>query len=248
MGFNDQFSKQAASYAKFRPGYPGALYSYLASLVEARDLAWDCATGNGQAARSLVPYFRKIVATDASEAQIRQAPPQEPIVFSVAAAESCPVLTGSSVDLVTSANGAHWFDLDAFYREVRRVLKPSGVVAIWCYNESTTQNPLDQIIRDYLGIVGSYFPSEVKRYVWDDYKSIPFPFREERPPVFSMSVDWTLGEIIGYIDTWSATQRYREATGLNPLASLETRLRELIQVPGQTLTRSWQVHLRVGRP
>src|SRR5690606_13750301 len=73
--FEDHFSKLAAAYAAHRPGYPAALFAYLAALAPARDLAWDCGAGNGQAAVSLVAHFAQVVATDASAQQIARAFP-----------------------------------------------------------------------------------------------------------------------------------------------------------------------------
>ena len=75
MTFPDYFSDHAHRYEAYRPTYPDSLFAYLASLVPAHDLAWDCATGNGQAALGLTPHFRTIIATDASPGQIAQAHP-----------------------------------------------------------------------------------------------------------------------------------------------------------------------------
>ena len=58
MSFKDRFSGHAAEYALYRPHYPKELFQYLASLAPNRDAAWDCATGNGQAAEMLAEYFR----------------------------------------------------------------------------------------------------------------------------------------------------------------------------------------------
>jgi hypothetical protein len=75
MTFNDHFSDAAEDYQAYRPKYPEDLFSYLNSLSPGHDLAWDCATGNGQAALGLTPYFDAIVATDASRQQIAKAHP-----------------------------------------------------------------------------------------------------------------------------------------------------------------------------
>ena len=77
MSFEDKdhFSGHADRYEAFRPTYPDALFLYLSSLCTRRDLGWDCATGNGQAAVALAPYFSAIIATDASQKQIDHARP-----------------------------------------------------------------------------------------------------------------------------------------------------------------------------
>jgi hypothetical protein len=66
MTFPDHFSDHADLYEAFRPAYPDALFAYLTSLVPSHDLAWDCATGNVQAALGLTPHFRAVVVADAS--------------------------------------------------------------------------------------------------------------------------------------------------------------------------------------
>ena len=71
MPFKDHFSTQAADYAKYRPHYPPALFEYLASIAPAKKVAWDCGTGNGQAALGLALHFEMVIATDPSEKQIR---------------------------------------------------------------------------------------------------------------------------------------------------------------------------------
>jgi riboflavin synthase len=78
-GFKDHFSTASDRYAAHRPDYPPELFDWLASLCPQHDLAWDCATGNGQAALGLTTHFRRIVASDASAAQIRhaQSPPAD---------------------------------------------------------------------------------------------------------------------------------------------------------------------------
>ncbi|HEX4936896.1 MAG TPA: class I SAM-dependent methyltransferase, partial [Gemmatimonadaceae bacterium] len=130
--FNDLFSEHAATYVAARPEYPDELYRFVVGLAPGRELAWDCATGNGQAARDLARYFERVIATDASAAQIEHAAPVPNVEYRVATAESSG-LADRSVQLVTVAQALHWLDLDAFYAEVRRVTVPGGVLAAWSY-------------------------------------------------------------------------------------------------------------------
>ncbi len=132
-GFGDFFSEQARVYARFRPQYPGELFAYLASAAPGRELAWDCGTGNGQAAQDLARHFRRVIATDASADQIAQAAQHERIEYQVARAEDVS-LDDHSVDLITAAMAVHWFDLDSFYAVVRRAAKRDGVLAVWMYH------------------------------------------------------------------------------------------------------------------
>jgi len=71
--FRDHFSGHAGSYARWRPGYPRELFEWVASLGGRCRTAWDCATGNGQAAGALAASFDRVVATDASLDQVARA-------------------------------------------------------------------------------------------------------------------------------------------------------------------------------
>ncbi len=139
-GFRDHFSARAGDYARFRPSYPRALVEHLATLAPGRSLAWDVGTGSGQAALALADLFDHVVATDASAEQIRHAAPHFAVTYAQAR-EGRSGLPDASADLVTAAQAAHWFDLAAFYAEVRRVLRPGGVVALWCYGAATCTHP-----------------------------------------------------------------------------------------------------------
>jgi SAM-dependent methyltransferase len=201
--FQDHFSGHADRYGAFRPTYPVALFEYLASLAPARDLAWDCATGNGQAALALSPFFGRVVATDASPQQVAQARPHDRIDYLVAPAERTP-LPESSIDLITVAQALHWFALPAFYSEVLRVARPGGILAAWCYELNEITPEVDQVIgRLYSDILGGDWPPE-RRLVEEGYRTIPFPFDEVAPPQFSMGARWDLPRLLGYLGTWSA--------------------------------------------
>src|SRR5262245_26273424 len=132
MSFKDHFSTQAGEYMLYRPRYPRALFEFLASIAPARDRAWDCGTGNGQAATALAEFFAEVVATDPSASQLVHARRHPKVRYLEAAAEQCP-LADESVDLVTVAQAVHWFDLTKFYAEVRRVGRAGGVLAVWSY-------------------------------------------------------------------------------------------------------------------
>jgi len=178
--FKDHFSSASDRYAAFRPDYPAALYAWLAGLSTARDTAWDCATGSGQAALGLAPHFRRVVASDASAEQIRHAGPHPGIEYRVAPAEASG-LADRSVDLVTVAQAAHWFDLPRFYAEVARVLKPGGVLALWGYGRMVLPGDMDAPFRRFYGeTVGPYWPPE-RALIDDAYRSLDFPFAEIQP-------------------------------------------------------------------
>ncbi len=179
--FKDHFSDQSGDYLRYRPSYPDALFAYLAEISPTRHLAWDCATGSGQAAQGLSAHFEKVIATDASAAQIDSAIPTANVHYRVASAESSG-LPDHSVDLVTVAQALHWLDLERFYDEVRRVLKPGGLLAVWSYNLLRTDSAIDaQVDAFYSRTVGPYWPPE-RRWIENGYRDLPFPFPEMAPP------------------------------------------------------------------
>lgn len=246
MAFKDHFGGHAQDYARFRPTYPAALYTYLAGLAPARELAWDCATGSGQAALGLAVHFAHVVATDASAGQIAAAAAHPTIEYRVAPAEHSG-LASANADLVTVAQALHWFDLDAFYAEVRRVLKPDGVIAAWCYALMRISPKVDAVIdRYYREIVGPHWPPE-RAHVDAHYRTLAFPFTEAVAPPFRMDTRWTLDEFIGYLDTWSATQRYVQANGTHPLEQIREPLAWAWGADRAARTIVWPLHLRIGR-
>ena len=244
--FKDHFSGHADRYGAFRPTYPPALFEHLASITPGHDFAWDCTTGNGQAAVPLASFFRSVLATDASEPQIRHARPHHRVRYVVAPADRRP--TGdASVDLVTVAQALHWFDLDAFYAEVRRVARPGGILAVWCYGLHTITPGVDAVVhRLYQDIVGSDWPPE-RRLVEGAYRGLPFPFDELEPPAFPMTLHWDLDQLLGYLATWSSVQKYQRRTGRNPLALVRDDLERAWGDPGHERDVVWPLHPRLGR-
>lgn len=244
--FKDHFSSASDRYAAYRPDYPAALFAWLAGLCAERELAWDCATGSGQAALGLVPHFHRVVATDASAEQIRHAAPHPLIDYRVAPAEASG-LVDHSVDLVTVAQAAHWFDLPHFYAETARVLKPSGAIAVWGYGRVLLPGEMDALFqRFYAETVGPYWPPE-RALIDDAYRSLDFPFTEIQSPAFAIEVEWTLPRLMDYLSTWSAVKRYQSARGHDPLPALLAELRPLWGDPEAARTLQWPLFLRAGR-
>jgi SAM-dependent methyltransferase len=245
--FKDHFSAQSADYSRYRPGYPAELIEYVASLAPDRRLAVDCATGNGQAAVALAAHFGTVVAVDASRSQIEHAPPHPRVRYECAAAESLP-LPDACASLVVAAQAAHWFDFARFYAECRRVLVPAGVFAAWTYGKFRVDAQVDSVIDDfYSRTVGAYWPPE-RRYVEEGYRTLPFPWREEPAPPFVLQTAWDLAQVMGYLATWSAVQRYKDAHGgADPLPALRALLDPLWPVDGGARLVAWPVSLRVGR-
>jgi SAM-dependent methyltransferase len=244
--FEDHFSVQSRQYAEARPSYPDELYAYLASLAPAHSLAWDCGTGNGQAAVGLAKHFGKVYATDASAEQIAHAYPHENVEYRVEPAEHVS-LEDSSVDLITVAVAIHWFNFDEFYREARRVLKPSGILAAWTYNSVEISPEIDPLIWHYYGdIVGEYWPERI-RYLEERYETLPFPFEDINPPAFAMETQWNLLQLAGFLNSWSATQRYKDQRGQHPLELIWPQLLAAWGDEKRARPIRWPLYFRIGR-
>jgi SAM-dependent methyltransferase len=245
-GFRDHFSGAARQYAAFRPHYPGVLFDTLARLAPAARRAWDCATGNGQAAVGLARCFPAVIATDASEEQLAQAERHPRVLYVRARAERSP-LASASVDVVTVAQALHWFDVEPFFAEARRVLVDGGLLAVWSYGVAEVDPRIDRHVRAfYHDVVGPWWPTE-RSLVENGYQTIDFPFQPVQMAVPPMEAQWTLDDLAGYLRTWSATLRYREARGMDPVEGLLRDIAPLWDPPGQRRPVRWPLALRAGR-
>lgn len=242
--FEDRFSAQANAYARYRPVYPAELYVFLGNVAPRRVLAWDCGTGSGQAAVDLARHFEAVIATDASGEQISRARAFPRVEYRVARAEESG-LDNASVDLIAAASSMHWFDLPTFYREVRRVLTPGGVLAAWGYREAVVAPGIDELLNRYQNeVVGAYW-SERIRIVAQGYERLDFPFDEIKCPEMDVTARWKAADMLGFLETWSASQSYYEASGLRATETIE---RELVERWGECerFVR-WPLTARVGR-
>ena len=245
MTFKDHFSRQAVVYARFRPSYPQELFNYLGTIAPSRQLAWDCGTGNGQAAVGLATGFDRVIATDASERQIANAQAHERVEYRVSPAEDSGIQSGA-VDLIMVAQALHWFDRDRFYAEARRVLTPDGVLAASAYNLLTIEPAINEIVnRYYHKVVGPFWPPE-RKFV-EQFGNLPFPFHEIDPPKFEMTEHWNLDHLFGYLRTWSSTQRFIAARGSDPLQQITDDLRNAWGDPMLTRKVTWPLVVRIGR-
>jgi ubiquinone/menaquinone biosynthesis C-methylase UbiE len=245
--FADHFSAIAEDYATARPTYPPELFDWLATVVPATRRAWDCAAGNGQATIELARRFGQVLATDASTAQLARAPAHPRVTYRVAPAEASG-LPEATLDLVTIAQALHWVDLAPFYGEVRRVLVPGGVLAVWCYGLLVLDDPaIDPPLQHFYGsVVGPYWPPE-RRWVESGYRTLDFPFAELDPPPFAMTHEWTLRDLAAYLGTWSATEAYRRARGEDPVLPFVETIAAAWGPPASRRRIRWPLSLRVGR-
>lgn len=244
--FADHFSGRARDYARYRPDYPRALFEFLADLAPERTTAWDCATGSGQAALGLAEDFDRVIATDASLDQIASAARHRRVHYAVAPAEEAP-LPSCSIALVAAAQALHWFDRARFWEEVRRVLIPGGVIAVWSYHGFHVSPEVEAVVhRFYKDIVGPYWPPE-RALVEQGYGALEFPFVPVEQPAMRLEKLWDLPAMIGYLRTWSATQRSEAALGHDPLELVREELAAAWGPPQRVRTFGWDLDLRIGR-
>ncbi|HET6808111.1 MAG TPA: class I SAM-dependent methyltransferase [Nitrososphaera sp.] len=256
--FKDLFSSNSKDYASSRPTYPRSLFEFLVGQVQYRNLAWDCATGNGQAAVFLSEYFEQVIASDASKEQIENAQPRSNIQYEIFPAEKT-TLADNSVDLITIAQALHWFDIDEFYKETKRVLRKddsgagssgrSGVIAAWAYGLHSVSPEIDSITHLlYEDILGSYWPKE-RKIVENKYQDIPFPFQEIDTPIFKIELDWSLSELLGYLYTWSSVQKYIQKNNSDPVKQVYDSIDAAWGDKNTWQKRKvvWPIYMRVGR-
>lgn len=245
MDFQDHFSRQSDIYLKARPTYPDDLFGFLASVSPTTSLCWDCATGNGQAAVSLSIYFDKVIAIDASSQQLHNAIQVENVEYRLAAAENSG-LNNLSTDLITVATAAHWFKHDLFYAEVKRVIKPGGILALWTYGEALISEEIDALMNwfmyDYLY---DYWP-DARWYVRDKYTTLPFPFHTLDTPNFTCRAVWKKEQWLNYVCSWSAYNSYVLKNGTDPLNKLLQPL-SLLWNDVEEKAVEWPLHLKCAR-
>ncbi|WP_028296631.1 class I SAM-dependent methyltransferase [Olivibacter sitiensis] len=219
----DNFSAQSDKYAKYRPTYPSEFFDYLNSLVPTKQNAWDCGTGNGQVAIRLAETFDKVFATDISQPQINNALRADNITYTVQPAEKTD-FENQFFDLIVIAQAIHWFDFEQFYSEVRRTAREHALICVVGYGRIEISDLIDQIIADfYENVIGMYWDKE-RKYIDENYATIPFPFEEIQTPNFANKLPWTLDHLIGYLNTWSAVKHFIKQNGYNPIDELQDEI------------------------
>lgn len=217
----DRFSEQANAYALYRPVYPKALFDYIISFVKEKDMAWDCATGNGQSAIPLSNYFKKVVASDISEKQLKQAPAKDNIEYVQCSAEETP-FAENTFNLITISQAYHWMNWKKFHAEGKRVGKNGCTVAVWMYDLiSSREEKINSLIRYlYKDVTGPYWDEE-RKHVDEHYANVQFDFAPLPVKDFSIETEFTLEQLLGYFSTWSATQNFIKAHGHSPVDEIK---------------------------
>ncbi len=241
----DIFSTQAATYASYRPVYPSKLYETIFKHVSGFSTAWDCGTGNGQVAGVLSTCFTKVHATDISSKQLEHAVKRDNIIYEVQRAEH-NLFPDNYFDLITIGTALHWFDFESFYNEVNRLGKNGAIIAAWAYAPFRSTPAIDAILDDfYFNIIHDYWDAE-RKYVEEEYRTIPFPFEEIQTPDIYINADWTNEQFIGFLNSWSAVQHYIMKNGINPVSFIENKIRAA-WADGELITIRFPLFVRVGR-
>ena len=240
----DNFSLQAGLYARYRPSYPAELFEFIMAQVKEKDMAWDCATGSGQTARGLAPYFNKVYATDTSQKQLDNAYQAVNIFYSVQPAEQT-IFLNNSFDLITVSQALHWFRFDDFYKEASRVGKPDAILTAWAYSLLRISKDIDALIEDHhYKTLQGYWDNE-RKYVDEEYRNIPFPLKKTDTPVFNIEYKWAIDELEGYLNTWSALQKFITAQNYSPVPELIKRIKPYWKETQMPVL--FPIHLLMGR-
>lgn len=241
----DNFSSLSDNYAKYRPTYPLDFFDYLNSIVPNKQNAWDCGTGNGQVAYELAKIFENVFATDISQSQIDNASKAENINYTIQPAEKTN-FKDQQFDLIVVAQAIHWFDFERFYSEVRRTARENALISVVGYGRIEISEPIDHIIADfYENVIGAYWDNE-RKFIDENYETIPFPFDEIQTPKFVNRLQWTLEHLIGYLNTWSAVKHFIKQNRYNPIDKLQSEIEQHWD-KGQTREINFPLLLRAGQ-
>ncbi|MGO4378296.1 class I SAM-dependent methyltransferase [Pseudoduganella sp. RAF53_2] len=246
MSTTDQlFTKQSDAYRAARPGYDPQLFAWLAELAPGRALAWEAGCGSGQATIDVAKHFDKVIATDVSQPQIDRAPAAANVSYRCEPSQQSSLEAGS-VDLTLVAQALHWFDIDGFYNEVRRVSKPGAPLAVISYNLLEASPQVDVLIHKlYNEVLNGYWAPE-RAHVENGYRSIPFPFQRIETPAAMLTAQWDLKRFMAYLESWSAIQTYKEKNGADPLAPFRDEFARCWGDPQRLMTINWPLSVRVG--
>ena len=238
--------KSDDAYARYRPDYPDTLVGFLAEAAPDTRLALDVGCGSGQFTRQLGNYFDAVVGSDPSTEQIAHADPHPRVRYELGRAERLYAKDGST-SLITAAQAAHWFDLTSFYLEVRRVAAPGAVIALISYGVAQLDSDLAARFQSfYSDEIGPYWPPE-RSLVDTGYAGIDFPFSELPTPDLRIVREWSADAFLGYVSTWSAVRRAREAGRNGMLASFSRDLLGLWGDPATVRMIVWPINMRLGK-
>ncbi|KAF7656939.1 hypothetical protein LDENG_00034250 [Lucifuga dentata] len=215
----------ASIYQKYRFRPPDELKEIILQYLDEKKgkphvLAVDLGCGTGQNSRLLAPHFQEVVSIDISECQLKEAmtvPGYNNITYRKGTAEELPFPDGS-VDLLTAASAAHWFDQQRFLAEMSRVLKPHGCMALLGFSDYNTRlhyqacgDRLNCIYEEVKQVLLPYTSSQVavaNNKLKELYSAIPFQDKQ-RIECIQTSFSISVRNVVGFIESWSMFQAYK---------------------------------------
>ncbi|KAN0039505.1 hypothetical protein ACTA71_007294 [Dictyostelium dimigraforme] len=225
--FDDKFGSVSKSYKNFRPTYSNELYSIIDSFCDSkRDLAIDIGCGSGQATVRLADYFKKVIGFEPSQGQIDNAEKVENVEYRLSAAEKIDLPSGS-VDLITVAQAAHWFNLPVFYEESKRLLRDDGSLIIWSYGLMKITNNSDaQKVHEkhYYETIGKQYWAPERQYIDDEYVDIKPTFENTSRKTISLPKSMSINDMIGYYSSWSGYAAFIKAGNKDVLPEIKETL------------------------
>jgi SAM-dependent methyltransferase len=153
-----RFSDRVENYVRYRPGYPPEALQALRDEcgLTPQHVVADIASGTGIWTHTLLENGNPVFAVEPN-AEMRQAGERLLVSFpkftSVAGTAEATTLVDGSIDFVTAAQAAHWFDRERARRECVRILKPEGWLALLWNERLTDSTPF---LRDYEQLLLTY--------------------------------------------------------------------------------------------
>ncbi len=236
------FAQQSSGYAANRPTYPNTLFTWINDQCANHNTAWDCATGNGQAAQAIAPYFDTVHATDISAEQVAHGLNADNVRYRAAPAEDSG-FRDSVFDLVTVAQALHWFDHPRFWKEVKRVAKTNAFFCAWAYVWPNIDDMVrDQFIDPIKEMVDPYW-AEGNRIVMRGYQpdELKLPFEPIAAPAFEISLTWRFEQLLGFVETWSAYKIAEEKPIAGDIQAVITKAKSAFS--GQSFDVSMPIHV-----
>eukprot|EP00762_Andalucia_godoyi_P005463 ANDGO_08462.mRNA.1 Putative methyltransferase DDB_G0268948 len=242
--FTDLFSPAASAYAANRPRHPQIVYDHILSYMgrgvagDGADasgrvgVCLDCATGQGQAAIQLARYFSAVVATDASEEQLKHAFPAENITYRRTKAEESG-MPDAAVDHVNVAAGIHWFDIPAFMKECNRVLVAGGTASFFTYSRTrfVDAEEATKVINHFWDVTLQPYKNPKMHLVDSLYEELDVaPLGNRKRFTFEVPATYTIGSFLKLQSTVSPVITMR-GKGLDPIPDLT---RDLLNAFGTT--------------
>ncbi|XP_037542250.1 putative methyltransferase DDB_G0268948 [Nematolebias whitei] len=252
--------KHASIYQQYRFTPPAELKNVIIQYLDTKkgqphELAVDLGCGTGQFTRLLAPHFKEVVGMDVSENQVDEArtvPGDPNVTYRQGTAEDLPFEDGT-VDLLTAASAAHWFDKSKFLPEANRVLKPGGCIALLGFSDTNVRfnykdcgDGITQIYQEVKQVLQPYTSNPVavsEGKLQDLFSAIPYP-EKRRMDNFPVKTLLSVRNLVGFIRTWSMFQTYEEKDPQGAedlLANIQKRILDVMGVtsPDTEVERDW---------